>query len=103
LAESPCNRYSTLDHQKLSEVLLDRSEKLLSNVIADTVIAHREYHTDQYVSNWLQVQGKIPVIPPHRKPCNPRADDRDFYKAHQGHKKLIISTEAVSGDYDTFV
>lgn len=42
------------------------------------MVADRGYHTDQYVSNRLHVPGKIPVIPPRGKRCNPRADDRGF-------------------------
>lgn len=72
-------------------------------MIADTVIADRVYDTDRWVINLLHVQGKIAVILPKRKRCNPHAYAQDFYKARQRNRKLMIPTEAVSGDRDTFV
>ena len=74
-------------------------KKLLCKVTSDTLFVSMGYHTDQQETNRLHVQGKIPVIPPKRKRCNPRADDRDLYKARQRNIKLSIPTEVISGDY----
>jgi hypothetical protein len=62
---------------------LDGSEKLLAQVITDTVFVNLRYDTDEWVINRLHLPSKIPVIPARRKRCNPRADNWDFYNTRQ--------------------
>ena len=60
---------------------LDGADKLLPDLVANTVLADKGYDADKRVLDQLQQQGKTPVIPPKRNRTTPRAYDKDLYKA----------------------
>lgn len=60
---------------------LDGADKLLPDLVADTVLADKAYDADERVIEPLQAQGKTAVIPPKRNRKHPREYDKDLYKA----------------------
>lgn len=60
---------------------LDGADKLLPDVVADTVLADKAYDADERVIQSLEAQGKTAVIPPRRNRKHPRQYDKDLYKA----------------------
>jgi transposase len=60
---------------------LDGADKLLPDLVANTVLADKGYDADKRVLDQLQRQGKTPVIPPKRNRATLRAYDKDLYKA----------------------
>lgn len=60
---------------------LDGADLLLADIQADTVIADKAYDADERVIRPLQQAGKAFVIPPRSNRQNPRAYDRELYKA----------------------
>jgi len=54
---------------------------LLSQVVADTLLADKAYDADERVIELLASQGKTAVIPPKRNRKYPRDYDKDLYKA----------------------
>jgi transposase len=60
---------------------LDGADKLLPDLIADTVLADKAYDADERVIELLKAQKKTAVIPPKRNRKILRAYDRELYKA----------------------
>ena len=60
---------------------LEGADKLLSDVVADTVLGDKGYDADARVIEPLQAQGKTAVIPPRRNRKHPREYDKELYKA----------------------
>lgn len=60
---------------------LDGADLLLPEIQADTVIADKAYDADERVIHPLEQAGKTFVIPPRSNRKNPRAYDRELYKA----------------------
>lgn len=58
---------------------LDGADKLLPNVVADTVLADKAFDADERVIEPLKAQGETAVIPPKRNPQ--REYDKELYKA----------------------
>jgi transposase len=63
---------------------LDCADKLLPNLVADTVLADKAYDADERVLQPLKAQGKTVVIPPKRNCKEQREYDKELYKARQG-------------------
>lgn len=60
---------------------LDGADKLLPDLVADTVLADKAYDADKRVIEPLQAQGKTAVVPPKRNRTTPREYDKELYKA----------------------
>ena len=60
---------------------LDRADRLLPNLVADTVLADKAYDADERVIQPLEAQGKTAVIPPKRNRKHQREYDKKLYKA----------------------
>jgi transposase len=60
---------------------LEGADKLLPDVVADTVLGDKGYDADARVIEPLQAQGKTAVIPPRRNRKHPREYDLELYKA----------------------
>ena len=60
---------------------LDGADKLLPDLVADTVLADKAYDADERVIEPLEAQGKTAVIPPKRNRKHQREYDKELYKA----------------------
>jgi transposase len=60
---------------------LDGADKLLPNLVAETVLADKAYDASERVIERLEAQGKTPVIPPRRNRKQQREYDKALYKA----------------------
>lgn len=60
---------------------LEGADKLLPDVVADTVLADKAYDAEDRVIQLLEAQGKTAVIPPRRNRTHPRQYDKELYKA----------------------
>ena len=60
---------------------LDGADQLLTDLVADTVLADKAYDADERVIERLEAQGKTAVIPPKRNRTSPREYDKHLYKA----------------------
>lgn len=60
---------------------LDGADKLLPDLVADTVLADKAYDADERVIELLEAQGKTAVIPPKRNRKQQREYDKELYKA----------------------
>ena len=60
---------------------LDGADKLLPDLVADTVLADKAYDADKRVIESLQALGKMAVIPPKRNRTTLREYDKQLYKA----------------------
>jgi transposase len=60
---------------------LDGADRLLPDVVADTVLGDKGYDADARVIELLEDQGKSAVIPPRRNRKHLREYDKDLYKA----------------------
>jgi len=60
---------------------LDGADRLLSDVVADIVLADKAYDADERVLQRLEAQGKTAVIPPKRNRKQQRDYDKELYKA----------------------
>ena len=60
---------------------LDGADKLLPNLVADTVLADKAYDADKRVIEPLAAQNKIAVIPPKHNRKHQREYDKELYKA----------------------
>ena len=60
---------------------LDGADKLLPDLVADTLLADKAYDAHKRVIELLESQGKTAVIPPKRNRSILRDYDKDLYKA----------------------
>jgi len=60
---------------------LDGADKLLPDLVSDTVLADKAYDADERVIEPLEAQGKTAVIPPKRNRKHQREYDKELYKA----------------------
>lgn len=60
---------------------LDGADKLLPELLADTLLADKGYDANERVIEPLQAQGKTAVIPPGRNRKQLRDYDKELYKA----------------------
>jgi transposase len=60
---------------------LDGADQLLTDLVADTVLADKAYDADERVIERLEAQGKTAVIPPKGNRTSPREYDKHLYKA----------------------
>jgi transposase len=60
---------------------LDGADKLLPELVADTLLADKGYDADERVIDRLKAEGKTAVIPPRRNRTTLRTYDTDLYKA----------------------
>jgi len=60
---------------------LDGGDKLLPDLVADTVLADKAYDADERVIELLEAQGKTAVIGPKRNRKQQRQYDEELYKA----------------------
>jgi transposase len=60
---------------------LDGADKLLPDLVADTLLADKAYDAHKRVIELLESQGKTAVIPPKRNRSLLRDYDKDLYKA----------------------
>ena len=63
---------------------LDGADKLLPDLVADTVLADKAYDADEPVLQPLKAQGKTAVMQPLRNRKEQREYDLELYKARQG-------------------
>ena len=60
---------------------LEGADKLLPDLVADTVLADKAYDADKRVLEPLKAQGKTAVIPPKRNRQQQREYDKELYQA----------------------
>lgn len=60
---------------------LDGADKLLPDLVADTVLADKAYDANERVIEPLEAQGKTVIIPPRCNRKHQRQYDKELYKA----------------------